>query len=526
MMRRVPDVLDCWFESGSMPYAQVHYPFENQEWFDSHSPADFITEYVAQTRGWFYTMFVLSAALFDRAPFKNCICHGVVLDENAQKLSKRLRNYPSAEEVFETYGSDALRWFLVSAPILRGANLQIDREGQRIREVVRLVINPIWNAYYFFCLYANSEGVSARFRTDSAQPLDRYILSKTRGMVLEVEAAMDAYDLPRACAGLTSWVDVLNNWYIRRSRPRFWQHADEEDSAAAYDTLHTVLVTFLRAASPLLPMLTEEIFRGLTGERSVHLGDWPDVAGWPDDRALVDDMDRVREVCTAALALRRAQDVRVRQPLRQLTIAGPWVESLRPYASIIGDEVNVKQVTLETDVESYATFRIQVNARELGKRLGKKMQPVIRASKLGEWRQLDSQSVEVAGETLRGDDFSVLLQARDGVICQALSSNDAIVLLDLEIDADLEREGRARDLVRVIQQARREADLDVSDRIRLVIDAGDEWRDAAGAFRDYIAEQTLALELDATEAPETSGYFVHEAWLGGESVRVGVVKAA
>jgi isoleucyl-tRNA synthetase len=525
MMRRVPDVLDCWFESGSMPYAQVHYPFENREWFENHMPADFITEYVAQTRGWFYTMFVLSTALFDRAPFKNVICHGVVLDENAQKLSKRLRNYPSAEEVFETYGSDALRWFLLSAPILRGANLQIDREGQRIREVVRLVINPIWNAYYFFCLYANSEGIEARFRTDSGQPLDRYILSKTRHLVDDVTASMDAYDLPGACAHLTAWVDVLNNWYIRRSRPRFWQHSDEDDAADAYDTLYTVLVTFLRAASPLLPMLSEEIFRGLTGERSVHLGSWPDVSEWPDDTGLVDDMDRVREVCTAALALRRAQDVRVRQPLRTLTIAGPGVARLERYTRIIGDEVNVKQVALETEVESYATFRLQVNARELGRRLGKKMQQVIAASKKGEWQKLPDGRVEVAGEVLSEPDFSVLLEAREGVTCQALGSNDAIVLLDLEIDAELEREGRARDIVRVIQQARREAELDVSDRIRLAIIAGSKWRDAVGAFRDYIAEQTLALELDLTDALE-DGYFVHEAWLGGESVRVGVQKAA
>ena len=525
MMRRVPDVLDCWFESGSMPYAAGHYPFENQEWFESHMPADFITEYISQTRGWFYTMMVLSTALFDRAPFKNCICHGVVLDENGQKLSKRLRNYPSAEEVFETYGADALRWFLVSAPILRGRDLQIDREGQRIREVVRLVINPIWNAYYFFCLYANSEGVAARFRTDSDQPLDCYILSKTRRMVGEVEGAMDAYDLPGACAHLTAWVDVLNNWYIRRSRPRFWQHADQADAVDAYDTLYTVLVTFMRAASPLLPMLTEEIFRGLTGERSVHLGDWPDVSDWPDDTSLVDDMDRVREVCTAALALRRAQGVRVRQPLRKLTVAGPWVERLGRYASIIGDEVNVKEVALETQVESYATPRLKVNARELGVRLGKKMQGVIAASKKGEWRQIAADRVEVSGETLEGSDFSVLLEAREGETCQALSSNDAIVLLDLDIDADLEREGRARDIVRVIQQARREADLDVSDRIRLAIDAGTEWRDAVGAFRDYIAEQTLALEGDVTDSLGDE-YFVHQAWLGGESVRVGVRKAA
>jgi isoleucyl-tRNA synthetase len=526
MMRRVPDVLDCWFESGSMPFAQVHYPFENREWFDAHSPADFITEYVAQTRGWFYTMMVLSTALFDRAPFRNCICHGVVLDADGQKLSKRLRNYPGAEEVFETYGADALRWFLVSGPILRGGDLQIDREGQRIREVVRLVINPIWNAYYFFCLYANSEGIKARFRTDSSQRLDRYIIAKTRQMVLDVESAMNEYDLPGACALLTSHVDVLNNWYIRRSRPRFWQHSDEGDSADAYDTLYTALVTFTRAASPLLPMISEEIFRGLTGEQSVHLGDWPDVSDWPEELELVADMDRVRDVCTAALGLRRTQDVRVRQPLRSLTVVGPWVNQMIPYSDIIGDEVNVKSVEFSTHVDEYATLRLRVNARVLGKRLGKKMQQVIRAAKQGQWNTLDAERVEVAGEELSGDDFEVLLEARDGVTCQVLATNDAVAVLDLEIDAELEQEGRARDIVRLVQQARREADLDVSDRIRLVIDVENEWKDAVGEFHEYIATQTLALQLDVESPLDDEVYFVHEAELGGQPVRVGVAKSA
>jgi isoleucyl-tRNA synthetase len=210
MMRRVPEVLDCWFESGSMFFAQLHYPFENKQWFESHFPADFITEYVGQTRGWFYTMMVLATALFDRPPFRTCICHGIILDENAQKLSKRMRNYPSPEEVFESYGSDALRWFLSSSPILRGHNLQIDREGHGIREVVRLVLNPIWNAYSLFCLYANAEGVRASERTDSEQVLDRYVLCKTRELTESVQERMDAYDIPGACAHISAFVDALN----------------------------------------------------------------------------------------------------------------------------------------------------------------------------------------------------------------------------------------------------------------------------------------------------------------------------
>ncbi|HXZ86165.1 MAG TPA: isoleucine--tRNA ligase, partial [Myxococcota bacterium] len=476
-MRRISDVLDCWFESGSMPFAQVHYPFENRDWFESHFPADFITEYVAQTRGWFYTMHVLAVALFGRHPFQNCICHGVVLDENAQKLSKRLRNYPSPEEVFATYGADALRWFLCSSPILRGADLQIDREGHVIREIVRLVLRPIWNAYYFFCLYANADRVRASFRTDAAGVLDRYILAKTGDLVRAVERSLDAYDIPGACSEVASFIDALNNWYIRRSRDRFWAEHGSREKSDAYDTLYTVLVLALRAASPLLPLISEEIYRGLTGEASVHLCDWPDSASLPSDPALVAAMDRAREVCSAGLALRERFDVRVRQPLRQLLVVGAGVEALRAFAALIADAVNVKAVEFSADIDRYASFRLAVNARVVGKRLGKRTQEVIAAAKGGQWKRLSDGAVEVAGERLAADEFELRVEAREGVVCQPLPANDGIVVLDPAIDDALRQEGLARDVVRAIQQARREAGLHVSDRIRLALELpGDDWR--------------------------------------------------
>ncbi|MGA0061087.1 MAG: isoleucine--tRNA ligase, partial [Planctomycetota bacterium] len=275
MMRRVPEVLDCWFESGSMPFAQVHYPFENKEWFEDHFPADFIVEYVAQTRGWFYTLVVLATALFGRPPFRNVICHGVVLDEDGQKLSKKLRNYPDPEEVCESIGADALRWYLMSSPILQGGDLKIEKDGKGIQEVVRLVVHPIWNAYYFFTLYANADGIQAEQRTDSTRLLDRYILGKTRALVVSVQEALDGYDIALACQRITAFLDAMNNWYIRRSRPRFWGDLGADEQRDAYDTLYTVLVTLSQVAAPLLPMVTEEVYRGLTGARSVHLTDWP-----------------------------------------------------------------------------------------------------------------------------------------------------------------------------------------------------------------------------------------------------------
>ncbi len=279
MMRRIPEVLDCWFESGSMPFAQIHYPFENKDWFEHHFPADFIVEYVAQTRGWFYTLVVLGTALFDKPPFRNVICHGVVLDEHGQKLSKKLRNYPDPEEVCESIGADALRWFLMSSPILHGGDLRIEKDGKSIQEVVRLVVNPIWNAYSFFVLYANADGYRARFRYDSQRLLDRYVLGKTRELVVGVQASMDAYDIAAACHRVTAFLDAMNNWYIRRSRSRFWGEGGEDDRNDAFDTLYTVLVTLVRACAPLLPLLTEAVHRGLTGAKSVHLADWPDVSG-------------------------------------------------------------------------------------------------------------------------------------------------------------------------------------------------------------------------------------------------------
>jgi isoleucyl-tRNA synthetase len=523
MMRRVPDVLDCWFESGSMFFAQVHYPFEAKDWFDNHFPADFITEYTAQTRGWFYVMMVLSTALFDRPPFKNCLCHGVVLAEDGKKLSKRLRNYPDPEEVFESIGSDPLRWFLVSSPVVRGGDLRIDRDSKQISDSVRLIINPIWNAYYFFCLYANSDGVEAKLRSDSTQLLDRYIIAKTAELTASVTADFENYDLSRACHRFTTFIDALNNWYIRRSRDRFWKAERDQDKQDAYDTLYTVLEQLCRVIAPLLPLLSEEIYRGLTRARSVHLADWPDAAALESDPELVGAMDRVRDVCSATLALRAAKNARVRQPLASLTIAGADSDRLRPYAELIADEVNVKNVEFTSEIEAFATFRLQVNARAVGPRLGADMKSVMKASKQGNWRTTED-GVEVEGHALGADEYTLLLQPKEGIACESLPTNDAIVVLDLELDETLIREGRARDVVRAVQQARKEADLHISDRIRLVLAVSDEWREAIEEFRGYVCEQTLAEELVIDSAAFTPEMFQHEAKLGEQAIRIGVAR--
>ena len=340
-MRRVPEVLDCWFESGSMPFAQVHYPFENRDWFDSHYPGDFIVEYIGQTRGWFYTLHVLATALFDRPSFRSCVSHGVVLGNDGRKMSKSLRNYPDVNEVFDTYGSDAMRWFLMASPILRGGNLVVTARG--IRESVRQALLPLWNSYYFFALYANAENYTASARTDSANVLDRYILAKTKAAVEEIGEQLDLYGVAGACQTLRDYLELLTNWYIRRSRSRFW-----EGDRNALDTLWTVLETVTRAVAPLLPMTAETVWRGLTGGTSVHLEDWPDVTGWPSDDALADTMDLTRNVCSAALSLRKARQLRVRLPLASLAVAHEAAPALSEFADIIKDEVNVKDLVLDS----------------------------------------------------------------------------------------------------------------------------------------------------------------------------------
>jgi isoleucyl-tRNA synthetase len=483
-MRRVPEVLDCWFESGSMPFAQVHYPFENRDWFEHHYPGDFIVEYIGQTRGWFYTLHVLATALFDRPAFRNCVAHGILLGEDGRKMSKSLRNYPDVYRVFDSYGSDAMRWFLMSAPVLRGGDMSVTEEG--IRDTVRHVLLPLWNVWYFFSLYANAEGYEAKRRTDSTHLLDRYVLAKTRQLVDSATERMDAYDVSGACADVRAYLDVLTNWYVRRSRDRFW--AGDQD---AFDTLYTVLETLSRVLAPLVPLTAEEIWRGLTGGRSVHLSDWPTTSDLPADPDLVAAMDAARDVCSAALSLRKSRGLRVRQPLPTLTAALPDAERLRPFADLVADEVNVKQVIVTDDVSAYSRQVLTVVPRALGPRIGGAVQQVIKAVKAGEWELVDGAPV-AAGVTLQQGEYELRMVAADAEHTAALSGREGVVVLDTDVTPELAVEGLARDVVRVVQQARREAALNVSDRIALVVDAPGEVANAVRAHETFVAGEVLA----------------------------------
>jgi isoleucyl-tRNA synthetase len=468
---------------------------------------------------------VLSTALFDKAPFQNCICHGVVLDPTGRTLSKRLQNSPEPEEMFATHGSDALRWYLMSSPILRGGDLRVEKDGKPIADAVRAVLLPMWNAWHFFALYANADGVVAKEIASAEGVLDRYALAKTRELIESVQRALDAYDIAGACASVTAYLDALNNWYIRRSRPRFWAAEASADKQAAYDTLYTCLSALMRVASPLVPFLADEIHRGLTGGESVHLASWPDAAKLLADAELVADMDRVRDACSTALAMRRAENVRVRQPLASLTIAGPNAARLAAFTSLIEDEVNVKRVATESAIDAFASFQLAVNARALGPRLGQEMKTVLAAAKAGKWERGADGSVTVAGQRLGGDEFALRLVPKPGVACQALASGELIVVLDFALTPELAQEGVARDLVRAIQQARRDAGLAVSDRIRLSLALDPAQREAARAFSGTIAESVLATTLDLDGALATTGMHVSEAKLDEGSVRIALAKA-
>ncbi|MFI4987686.1 MAG: isoleucine--tRNA ligase, partial [Alphaproteobacteria bacterium] len=521
MMRRVEDVLDCWFESGSMPFAQVHYPFEQKEWFESHFPGDFIVEYVAQTRAWFYTLMVLATALFDKAPFLNCLCHGVVLDEHHQKLSKRLKNYPDPLGVFDTYGADALRWYMVSSPLLAGGDLSMPKDGRAIGEVQRHVLKPIWNAYYFFSLYANADGIKAAYATDADGVLDRYILAKTRALVLDIERHFDAYEIPGPCAAVTRFLDALNNWYIRRSRERFWRAGRDHDKLAAYNTLYTVLTTLLCATAPLVPYLSETVYRGLTGETSVHLADWPDVSAFPAEPELVETMDRVREICSTALAIREQHNLRVRLPLSRMVVATPMAERLAAFRHLIEDEVNVKRVEFDAELAKFGRLELHVNPK-IGARIGKAVKDVLAAAKAGEWQENADGTVAVAGQTLAGADFTLRLVVPEGEAALSLKGQGAVIL-NVTVTPELKDEGLARDLVRLIQTTRKEAGLHVSDRIELALALPPEFAAAVERHRRFICEETLARGL--TLAPAGEGSFTSEHELEGKPVAIAVRRA-
>ena len=506
MMVRVPEVMDCWFESGSMPFAQVHYPFENAQWFEDHYPGDFIVEYIGQTRGWFYTLHVLATALFDRPAFTNVVSHGIVLGDDGRKMSKSLRNYPDVNGVFDTFGSDAMRWFLMSSPVVRGGNLAVTSDG--IRDAVRQVILPFWNTYYFLTLYANASnngvGLQPKRLVSAAglSEMERYLLARTKEVVEAMRSALDEYDIPAATAVFRDHLDVLTNWYVRTRRDAFW-----EEDQDAFDALYTALVTLAEAAAPLLPLTTEEIWRGLTDGESVHLADFPVIPSDWEDSDLVEAMDEVRSVVSAAHALRKSAKIRVRQPLGLMVVVSESADKLSAFSDLIASEVNVKEVRIEQPADSGFKVRqeLALNPREFDPETRKLTSKLFAAQKSGQWEVRADGTVwfPELGVELSGDQISLStrVDASGDEAAQVLDSG-AFVVIATALTEELEAEGYARDLVRAIQDARKESGLHISDRIKLNLSVPADRLEAAKKHGEMIAAETLCLDLTVSEGSE------------------------
>jgi isoleucyl-tRNA synthetase len=423
-------------------------------------------------------------------------------------MSKSLRNYPDVSEVLDRDGSDAMRWFLMSSPILRGGNLVVTEQG--IRDGVRQVILPLWNVYSFFTLYTNAadggSGYDAKLRYDGyADTLDQYLLANTGDLVRNMTAQLDSYDISGACDELRSYLDMLTNWYVRRSRQRFF-----DESADAFDALYTALETVSRVAAPLLPLVSEEIWRGLTGGRSVHLADWPEAELFPSNASLVEAMDRVQQICSTGSSLRKAANLRVRLPLQELTVVAPGADALEGFAAVVADELNIRSVRLlDAGHASPEGFGIEqklvVNARAAGPRLGKNVQQAIKGSKSGDWSVSDEGVVTAGGLELEPQEYSletVVAESADGAGSRAAAvlPGGGFVVLNTEVTPELEAEGTARDMVRAIQQARKDAGLNVSDRIRTSVTATQAVLDALLANAELVKTETLTLALDTVPA--------------------------
>ena len=519
-LKRIPEVLDCWFESGSMPYGQTHYPFENKDYFDAHFPADFISEGLDQTRGWFYTLTVLGAALFDKPAFKNCIVSGMLLAEDGRKMSKRLKNYPEPTEMIDKYGADALRLYLLNSPALKAEEMRLTENG--IKESLRAVIIPLWNAYSFFATYAAIDGWTPdRGDRRPTHRLDRWILSELQTLIHDLNTEMEAYRLYRTVPAMVAFVEKLTNWYIRRSRRRFWKSEDDADKAAAYATLYRVLVTFAKALAPVLPFITESIYQNLVrrideeAPESIHLCDMPQADVNLRDAELEAQMALAARAVVLGRSLRSKHELKVRQPLRRLYLLPPDEQSrheLEPMADLLADELNIKEVVLVEDETELSEVSYRPNFRVLGPRFGKQMKEV--AARI---QQLTAEEIKtlvaggrvaVADGEISLEDVEVQRQEKEGVVV-AIDQNLGVGL-DVQLDDELIVECTAREFGNRVQNMRKDAGLEVADRIHVGVQGESDLLRAIEVHREYIGAEILALGIRIGELPEEA--FLEQKW--------------
>jgi isoleucyl-tRNA synthetase len=509
LMKRVPDVFDCWFESGSMPYAQLHYPFENKELFEENFPADFIIEAIDQTRGWFYTLHVLATILFDKPAFKNIICTGHINAADGEKLSKSKKNFPDPTLLFSTKGVDAVRFYLYQSPVVLGDGVRFSE--QHVDEFLKKFNLTIWNTYSFFVTYANIDGWDSKKVVKNFKPkhaLDCWILSELNALVKTASDEMDNYNVMKATRPMVEFIDSLSNWYVRRSRRRFWKSENDSDKNEAYQTLYTVLVVFSKMLAPFMPFMAEEIYRNLTGKESVHLENWPEFRKEFVDEALNEQNYLVRSIVTLGHQIRSKNKIKVRQPLGLVEIALPESAdktAVQKQTEVIAEELNVKEVKFLDlkDVGELVKKVLKPNAKLLGPKFGALVQDIIKEAKLGNFEENDGEVVMTkltVGEgtqvRLTADEY-VLETESSGIDSKtdAASEKGITVILTVEINDELLSEGYAREVVRVVQDLRKEADYNVSDHIILDVTADKPVADAVTKHADYIRRETLADEL-------------------------------
>jgi len=510
--RRTPEVLDCWFESGSMPYAQQHFPFENAEGFENRYPADFIAEGLDQTRGWFYTLMVLGTILFDKPAFKNVVVNGLVLAEDGQKMSKRLKNYPDPIDVIDKYGADAIRLYMIYSPVVRAENLAFAEDG--VKQIMRDLLIPMWNAYSFFVTYANTDSWKPGVTTESENLLDRWILSSLENLSDNVTDAMDDYDLQSAVRPFVHFIEDLTNWYIRRSRRRFWKSEDDEDKDQAYQTLYNVLLTLSKIGAPFIPFITESIYRNLRTDdmpESVHLCDFPHFAGKHEDADLENQMAVVQTVVQLGRSLRSEYDLKVRMPLKGIHVATQDMslkQNIDELKHLVMEELNVKDVWFGENETSLATYSAKPNFKTLGPKLGKKIKRCaasvakLDTDDIAEILAGSTHTVDLDGEAfeMSADDILISRNPREGLA--VASEGKIVVALETGLTPELEQEGLARELVSRLQNLRKTEGLDVSDRIQVRFRGSEELCAAVSEHRNFIMTEVLALEFDLEEGLE------------------------
>lgn len=527
VMRRIPEVLDCWFESGAMPYAQNHYPFENRDQFEKNYPADFICEGTDQTRGWFYTLTVLSSALFAKPPSYHIVVSGLVLDENGRKMSKSERNYSDPREIIDTYGADALRLFLMRSHVVRAEDLKYSDEG--VREVLRQIIIPLWNSYSFLVTYANIDGIRASAEPSAAAELpaaalseprplfDAWLYSECQRLIALTRAALDAYDLQRATEPIVEFIDNLNNWYIRRSRRRFWSGTHDDDKRHAYRALHYALLTLVTVAAPFIPFITEAIYQNLRQSPmpdSVHLCTYPQARASLRDEGLEHNMRLCLHAVRMGRTLRKTHSLKNRQPLSRLyLISGDATERavLNEMSDILEDELNIKEVRVADNERDYVMYSTKANFRVLGQRLGAHMREA--TQKIAQLTDADAATILGGGEVrvevggsplvLSTDNVHIVRTAKGSL--KVLSDGSLTAIIDPEITAELQREGVMRDVVRLIQRSRKSVGFEISDTVTIDYATDDQTHAVVELFADTIMGETLAKRLTRVGSIDEKG---------------------